>query len=387
MGTVGGTAGGSGRTSVRIMQSIETLHGALVLPAFLPDATRAVVRAVDAGDLHACGVQGLMVNALHLAARPGLTLITSLGGVHRFMGWDGPVASDSGGFQLFSMTGARPSAGAARLVSVNDRGAVLALPGRGRTTRLTPEKSIEQQWRLGADLLFCLDQCPPPQASTAVERESVRRTLAWARRCKQAFTTLCAAAGLAGVDAGPRPRLLAVVQGGGDPELRRTCAQELAAIGFDGYGFGGWPVDDAGRLLDLVGYVADLLPPGSLLHGLGIGKPDTLVGAWRAGYRLFDCVIPTRDGRHGRLYCFREEPELSALAGREFYGEIGIATERYARERRPVESGCPCPLCTRYTAAYLHHLFNIRDAAGARLATLHNLTFYTRLIGRLREME
>ncbi len=369
------------------MHTIETPHGALPLPAFLPDATRAVVRAADAADLQACEVQGLMVNALHLAARPGLTLIAALGGVHRFMGWDGPIASDSGGFQLFSMMGTRPGAGSARLVSVTDRGAVVAVAGRARTMRLTPERSIEQQWHLGADLLFCLDQCPPPQASGAVERESVRRTLVWARRCKQVFATLCAAAGLPpGGALAPRPRLFAIVQGGADRELRRECALELAAIGFDGYGFGGWPVDDAGRLLDLVGYVAAQLPPGSLLHGLGIGKPDTLVNAWRAGYRLFDCVIPTRDGRHGRLYYFREEPERSSLEGRDFYGEIGIGAERYAREHRPVDPSCRCPLCARYSTAYLHHLFAIRDAAGARLATLHNLTFYTRLIGRLRGM-
>ncbi len=389
------------------MKDIATAHGTLELPAFFPDATRAVVRATDSRDLAACGVQGLMANGLHLAAAPGLTLIRALGGLHRFMGWDRPIATDSGGFQLFSMAGARGSGGRVRLAGVSDRGVVLAVAGRGRTQRLTPEKSIEQQWRLGADLLFCLDQCPPPQASPAVERESVQRTLAWARRCKQAFTELCRSSGSGsgptpgwggGPGAGPepgsrsaplaseRPLLFAVVQGGGDRELRRECALELAEIGFDGYGFGGWPVDDEGRLLELVGYVAELLPPGSLLHGLGIGKPETLVGAWRAGYQLFDCVIPTRDGRHGRLFAFRERPQSARLEGKEFYREIGIAAERHARERGPVEPECPCPLCAQYSAAYLHHLFKVRDAAGARLATLHNLTFYARLMRRLREL-
>jgi len=377
------------------MRAIATAHGRLELPAFFPDATRAVVRAADSRDLVACGVQGLMANGFHLATAPGLTLIRALGGLHHFMGWQRPIATDSGGFQLFSLAGRRGSAGRTRLVSVSDQGVVIAMAGRGRTQRLSPEKSIAHQWRLGADLLFCLDQCPPPQASPAIERESVQRTLVWARRCKQAFGELCRSApreaardvGLRPAeDAGGRPLLLAVVQGGSDRELRRECALELAEIGFDGFGFGGWPVDDEGRLLDLVSYVASLLPPGSLLHGLGIGKPDTLVGAWRAGYQLFDCVIPTRDGRHGRLFVFRESEASPRLAGKDFYREVGITAERYARERNPVEPGCPCPLCTQYSAAYLHHLFKIRDAAGARLATLHNLTFYARLMTRLREL-
>jgi queuine tRNA-ribosyltransferase len=369
------------------MNAIATTHGTLHLPAFFPDATRGVVRATDSHDLLTCGIQGLMANALHLASIPGLTLIRAQGGLHRFMGWDRPIATDSGGFQLFSMAAPRGAAGHARLVSLSDEGVVLEVAGRGRTRRLSPEKSIQQQWRLGADLLFCLDQCPPPHASGAIERESVQRTLAWAGRCKRAFTELCGSCDRSsGENAGARPLLFAVVQGGGDRGLRRECALELATIGFDGYGFGGWPVDDEGRLLDLVAYVAGLLPSGSLLHGLGIGKPDTLVGAWRAGYQLFDCVIPTRDGRHGRLFVFRESAESARIEGKDFYREIGIESERYARERRPVEPECSCPLCAQYSAAYLHHLFKVHDAAAARLATLHNLTFYVRLMKRLREL-
>lgn len=390
------------------MTRAETPHGALALPVFLPDATRAVVRAVGSDDLTACGIEALMVNALHLAASPGPTLVAAMGGIHRFMGWTGVVASDSGGFQAWSLAagegggisapggrvsragaGGRPGTRA----RMSDEGIVLQAPGRARATLLTPEKSIAQQLRLGADILFCLDHCTHPAAPEALQRQSVERTVAWARRCRAAFdraleegarTRARAAAAEPGAERA-RPLLFAVVQGGNDRDLRRACLEQLVAIGFDGYGFGGWPVGERGELLEMVALVAAELPPESLKHGLGIGKPDTLVAAWRAGYQLFDCVIPTRDARHGRLFRFREDPGASALEGRAFYEEVAIAHERFARCREPLEPDCPCPLCRLHPAAYLHHLFRVRDAAGSRLATLHNLTFYSRLQRVLRE--
>lgn len=352
-----------------VMRAIETGHGQLRLPAFMPDATRAVVRGVSADDLIAVGVDALMVNALHLAGTPGISLVAAAGGVHRFMGWTGPIASDSGGFQALSL---QPV--------VTDAGIAVQLPGRARSQLLTPEKSIRAQLRLGSDILFCLDQCTHPQQPPTAQRESVARTVAWARRCRTALDRE-----LETKPRDVRPLLFAVVQGGADRELRRVCIEQLLEIGFDGYGFGGWPVDESGALLDMVAYVGELLPRESLKHGLGIGKPQTLVEAWRAGYQLFDCVIPTRDGRHGRLYRFREDPRTGELHGRADFEEVAITNTRFTRCMTPLEPDCPCPLCRRYPAAYLQHLFRIRDAAGPRLATLHNLAFYARLIGALRE--
>ena len=399
--------------------SLRTRRGPLPLPAFLPDATLAVVKTLGTDDLLAVGVEALMVNAFHLSRAPGVDLIARLGGVHPFMGWSGPVASDSGGFQAYSLLagkgagkravkgGAGRDSGRVHLAGLSDEGFTLQSPARARRQILTPEKSIRQQLRLGADILFCLDQCTHPAAPPAVQRESVRRTVEWARRCRQALDAAldppasnarrgvargarahAAAAeeamAQAAVPEEARPLLFAVVQGGASPELRRECMEQLAAIGFDGYAFGGWPVDERGALEEMAGFMARLAPQGCVLHGLGIGKPETLVAAWREGYRLFDCVIPTRDGRHGRLYSFTEAPETSSLSGRGFYREQQISTGKFAREKRPVEEGCPCPLCRRYPAAYLHHLFQIQDPAGARLASLHNLTFYRRLIDVLR---
>ncbi|MBM3317592.1 MAG: tRNA-guanine transglycosylase [Candidatus Eisenbacteria bacterium] len=396
------------------MSAVDTAHGRLALPAFLPDATRAVVRAAASDELAACGIDALMVNALHLADSPGVSLVRAAGGIRRFMGWRGIVASDSGGFQAWSLAAGPGRAGPGRPAGgararMTDAGITIERPGHARARLLTPEKSIEQQLRLGAAIVFCLDACTHPGAPTELQRESVARTVDWARRCRVAFDRELERSAGAGRRGGRRdrpahareertcppdgpaespaapPLLFAVVQGGNERDLRRACIEALAGIGFDGYGFGGWPVAEGGELLETVSFVAGELPAASLMHGLGIGKPDTLVAAWRAGYRLFDCVIPTRDARHGRLFRFREDPAASALDGRAFYDEVAIADERFARRMRPLEPGCPCALCRSYPAAYLRHLFRIRDASAARLATLHNLTFYGRLMRALRE--
>lgn len=343
--------------------------GTLELPAFLPDATRAVVRAVDSADLEAVGVSALMVNTLHVASKPGLSVIKAAGGLHEFMGWRGPLATDSGGFQIFSLL-------AAGLATVSAKGFSYR-PARGaETERLTPESCIHKQLRAGSDLLFCLDHCTGPDASAQELRESVDNTVRWARECRAAFDRA--------VEGRPaRPLLFAVIQGGGDLGLRRECAQRLLEIGFDGFGFGGWPLEH-GRLSEMVAATAQLLPPGTPLHGLGIGKPENLVAAFRAGYRTFDCVIPTRDARHGRLFAFAGPPAGIDLDAPGFYSPLSLESSRLRRQAGPLEPGCDCPCCRRYSAAYLHHLHAIGDAAAARLATLHNLRFYTRLVEALR---
>src|SRR5437870_4397969 len=289
-----------------------TTHGPLALPAFLPDATRATVRALDAADLEACGVKGLVVNTLHLSQKPGATVVERAGGLHRFMGWQRPILSDSGGFQVFSL--ARESC---ELVRVTNHGVQFRRHKADDKHLLTPEKCIQQQFDLGADILYCLDHCTHPSESAESQRLSVDHTIDWARRCKLEFERR-----IERVAQAERPKLFAAVQGGPDPELRRRCAQELVAIGFDGYGFGGWPIDDAGVLVEAVGQVAELLPADVPKHALGIGKPENLVAAFRLGYDLFDCVLPTRDARHGRLYVFDDGWEATCRHQRQFYSFV-----------------------------------------------------------------
>ncbi|MEZ4238160.1 MAG: tRNA guanosine(34) transglycosylase Tgt [Myxococcota bacterium] len=351
--------------------TLETAHGPIRLPAFLPDATRGTIRTVPTHLLASAGVEVLMTNAFHLAERPGTDAVRSAGGVHAFMGWSGPIATDSGGFQVWSLLRDRPDHGA-----VTDDG--FAWRGEDKQRRvLTPEKALQHQLRLGADVVFCLDQCTHPDDPPEVQRASVDRTLAWARRTKAALEQR---------PAGKRPRLYGVVQGGRDPDLRRRCAEGLIEIGFDGYGFGGWPIDDDGALVDAVGLVAELLPPDVPRHALGIGRPDTLLAAWRAGYDTFDATAPTREARRGLLYVPRVDlADPAAVAGAEKLSAWYDATNaRNWRDARPVDETCDCPLCRGYSRALLAHLMRAEEPAGQALASLHNLRFVTRVVEALR---
>ena len=348
---------------------LPTLHGGLCLPAFLPDATRGVVRCLDSSDLRGCGVQGFVVSTFD--HRPGGDVLSAAGGIHAFAGWSGPVLSDSGGFQIYSLLRSSPHLG-----SITKKGFYYRLQRDEGKKLLTPEKSIRKQLAMGADIVVCLDQCTHPDAGADEQRAAVERTVAWARRCREEFDRL--SAGKA-----DRPRLFAVIQGGADAALRRECAARLLEIGFDGYGFGGWPVDEAGRLEEMVPLVAELVPAGLPKWAFGIGKPEHVVSCAGLGYDLFDCALPTRDARHRRLYVFRAAPAAASLAG-EFYEHLYIQDDKYIRDAAPVEASCDCLCCRQYSRAYLRHLFRIGDALAARLATIHNLRFYTRLMPRLR---
>jgi queuine tRNA-ribosyltransferase len=352
-----------------------TRRGTLAVPAFLPDATRAGVRGADARDLRDVGVEGLVVNAFHLLRRPGARVVQAGGGLHRFMDWDGPILSDSGGFQVWSLIRQDPSRGVIR-----DNEVVFREPGTSQRWRLTPERIIGLQLQLGSDVVVCLDDCTDANDPAAEQERAVERTVRWARRSRDEFDRLVAERGVEGL------RLFAVVQGGGVEALRRQCATELAAIGFDGYGFGGWPIDGEGGLLaEPMRWVAESLPAEAPKHALGIGRPDHVVTAFALGYSVFDSVLPTRDARHGRLYAFRAGWAARRPApGNAFYRAVRIHDARYRVDHGPIEDGCDCPVCSRHSAAYLHHLFKVGDASAERLATLHNLRFYVRLFALLR---
>ena len=361
-----------------IPTSIETAHGTLHLPVYFPDATRGVVRTVDSHDLETCGVQGLVVNAFHLSTRPGAGLIKGAGGIHRFMGWRRPIASDSGGFQLMSMIRENPRYG-----MVTKRGVhFVDIDGGRKKTLFTPERSIRLQFDLGADLVVCLDDCPSPDAPLQEVAKSVERTIHWAKRCRAEFDRQLKSRHLV---AGPRPLLFGVVQGGYDRELRARCAEALLPLGFDGFGFGGWPLTPDGELAyDILAYTAGLTPQALPRFALGLGKPEHIVRCYLAGWRIFDCVLPTRDARHGRLYAFRanhlDEVDLQSP---DFYHFLYIRDETHRRQHGPISTACDCPCCQDYSVAYLHHLFGVGDPLGLRLATLHNLRFYTQLMERV----
>ncbi len=359
------------------LRTLRLSHGPVHMPAFLPDGTRGVVHGLDAQDLVACRVQALQMNVFHLLQRPGTTTIQALGGLHRMCGWERPIVTDSGGFQAYSLI--RQSSGAGHL----DRKGILFRPeGSGRKILLTPEKSIQLQMRYGADVLICLDDCTHPDAPAEEQRASVARTIQWAHRCKEEYRRLVEARRLREEE---RPLLFAVIQGGTLHELRRYCAEALLEMGFDGFGFGGWPLDRQGNLLvEILAYTRELVPESYPMHALGIGHPRNLVTCARLGYGLFDSVLPTRDARRGRLYAFTRPPRTIREEDDWFTCHY-IADARYRKSDAPISPFCDCLACTAYSLGYLHHLFKLDDCLYVRLATMHNLRFMTRLTEALRE--
>ncbi len=351
-------------------------HGALALPAFLPDATQGVVRGVDATDLEACGIQAVVMNGYHLMQRPGSTTVQALGGLHAMSGWRRPIITDSGGFQAYSLIRENPKNG-----TLSERGITFQPEGADRKYHLTPEKSIQLQVGYGADIVICLDD--PTHADDPSERqaEAVRRTIAWARRCKAEYERLMAQKRLA---LGQRPLIFGVIQGGGDLALRRECAEALLEIGFDGFGFGGWPLDARGNLLsEIVAYVRELVPRSLPLHALGVGHPANIAECATLGYGIFDSSMPTRDARHGRLLAFTTPAEATPWHDA-WFRFVYIDDEHNKKSDGPIAPFCDCLACARYSLGYLHHLFKIGDSLYIRLATMHNLRFMALLMDRLR---
>jgi queuine tRNA-ribosyltransferase len=358
--------------------AIDLPHGALPLPAFLPDATLGVVRAVDSADLEAAGIDALVMNTYHLMQQPGTSTIQALGGLHAMTGWRRPILTDSGGFQAYSLIREQP-----RLGALTDNGIVVQPEGMTRKIQLTPEKCVQLQMSYDADVVMCLDDCTHVDDPPAVQELSVRRTIAWAKRCRAEFDKLLAQKkGLA-----KRPLLFAVVQGGASEALRTSCADALLAIGFDGYGYGGWPLDADGNLVtEMLDLTRRLIPPHYPLHGLGIGHPVNIATATALGYQTFDSALPTRDARRGRLYTLTESARAAPLAAsKSWFRFLYITDDKYIKDARPVEEACDCPTCRRYSRGYLRHLYRANEATFQRLATIHNLRFMARLMDALRD--
>ncbi|MBN8545847.1 MAG: queuine tRNA-ribosyltransferase family protein [Ignavibacteria bacterium] len=361
------------------MKSLKTRSGEMHFPVFLPDGTRGIVRSVDSSDLEACGIEAIVVNTLHLTTKPGLTTVNGIGGIHEFMNFHHSVISDSGGFQVYSLI-TESKAG-----TIHKDGFTYKLEQEKEKQTLTPEKCIQHQFRIGADIIYCLDYCTHPSAPDETQIESVELTIKWAKRCKKEYENQIKIRKISDEE---RPLIFGVVQGGNSKELRKKCVDALMEIGFDGYGFGGWPIDDEGKLLEMVGFVAELVGAGYPKHALGIGKPENLVRAFIAGYEIFDCVIPTRDARHKRLYTFKNYDSIENIddLADGFYKYLYMQDDIHIKDFRPIEEGCDCHTCRHFTRSYLHHLFRIGDTLANRLATIHNLRFYTRLTDKLRQI-
>lgn len=343
----------------------------------MPDATYGYVRSLTSQDLRQVGLPMLMMNAFHLMQKPGSIIIQSLGGLHKMSNWEGPIMTDSGGFQAYSLIRQNPKFG-----SLTPKGILFRPENSERKLNLTPEKSIQLQFAYGSDILICLDDCTHINASYAEQKLSVERTIAWAKIAKKTYLQQLRSRSITESE---RPLIFGVIQGGAETDLRRQCAEALLEIGFDGFGFGGWPLDENSNLItDILELVRSLVPPEFPIHALGIGHPESIVTSYNIGYEMFDSALPTRDARHGRLYR-KDGLKLTPFTPPGWLKFTYINTENFIRDPNPIEEGCDCPCCQHYSLGYLYHLYKMRDPSYFRLATMHNLRFMTRVIEDLKD--
>lgn len=327
-----------------------TAHGVIETPCFMPVGTQGTVKAMLPRDLKDLGCQILLGNTYHLYLRPGHELIRDLGGLHRFMAWDGPILTDSGGYQVFSL-------GAMRKIS--EEGARFQSHLDGSSHLLTPEKAVEIQEALGSDIAMVLDECIPHDATRDYVRTSTERTVRWAERCLGARSKL-------------GQLMFGIIQGGLFEDLRRWCVDTMTPMQFDGFAVGGLGVGEGEEQLNRVGsFTAGLLPEERPRYLMGVGRPQDIVNAARAGFDMFDCVIPTRNARNGTLFTWQ--------------GKVNIKRAEFAADARPLDETCDCYCCGNFTRAYLRHLYMAGEILSAQLNSLHNLYFYHRLMDKCRE--
>ena len=331
---------------------LTTTHGVVETPVFMPVGTHGTVKALGPDDLRAAGAQIVLANTYHLFLRPGHEVVRELGGLHRFMGWDGVILTDSGGFQVFSLS---------KLRKITDAGVEFRSPVDGSTHFLSPELAVQVQQALGADIVHPLDECLAYPASRAAAERSLELTLGWAARSKAAHV---------GRDEVSQA-MFGIVQGGTDEELRTRAARATVELGFDGYAIGGMAVGEPKQAMyDLTALVASLVPAGQPRYLMGVGKPEDLVEAVARGVDMFDCVLPTRNARNGQAFTAD--------------GPVTLKQARYARAAAPLDAECACYACRDFSRAYLRHLFMSGELLAYRLLTLHNVTFFLRLMREMR---
>jgi queuine tRNA-ribosyltransferase len=325
---------------------LHTAHGDVATPAFMPVGTKATVKTVDPQELRDLGVQVILGNTYHLHFRPGEDVVGELGGLHAFMAWDGPILTDSGGFQVFSLRDT--------LLESDDDGVTFRSVYDGRSERFTPELAAGIQTALASDIAMCLDICPPASSPRHELEEAVRRTTLWAKRQRD-------------LPRAPGQLRFAITQGALDLELRRRSSEELVPLGFDGYAIGGLSVgEERGPMFEATSHAAAFLPAEKARYFMGIGDPEGVIQVIARGVDMFDCVLPTRTARTG-----------SALT---WEGRLNLRNARFARDPAPLDAHCACPACARFSRAYIRHLVNQQEILGIRLLSLHNLRFLIDLV-------
>ncbi|MBL6935856.1 MAG: tRNA guanosine(34) transglycosylase Tgt [Alphaproteobacteria bacterium] len=330
---------------------ITTAHGIVDTPAFMPVGTAATVKAMTPQAVRDTGAQIILGNTYHLMLRPGAETIAELGGLHKFMNWRRPILTDSGGFQIWSLN---------ELREIDAEGVTFRSHLDGSRHRLTPERAVDIQDMLGADIVMVLDECTDHPATRDQAEESLRMTLDWARRCREAFPNR------------PGHGLFGIVQGGMYEDLREEAARALTGIGFHGYAIGGLSVgEDRATMLTMLEAAIAPLPGDQPRYLMGVGRPADILQAVARGVDMFDCVLPTRSGRTGKAFTHR--------------GEINLRNARHAQDPRPLDDRCQCPACRDYSRAYLHHLIRCGEILGATLLTGHNLHFYQDMMTGIRE--
>ncbi|HEY9039137.1 MAG TPA: tRNA guanosine(34) transglycosylase Tgt [Roseovarius sp.] len=330
---------------------ITTPRGDIRTPAFMPVGTAATVKAMMPESVAATGADILLGNTYHLMLRPTAERIAALGGLHKFMNWQGPILTDSGGFQVMSL---------ADLRKLTEEGVAFRSHIDGSKHMLTPERSMEIQALLGSDIVMCFDECPALPATDKAVSDSMELSMRWARRSKEAF--------------GDRPghALFGIQQGGVTRELRAASAEKLTEIGFDGYAIGGLAVGEGQEaMFGVLDYAPDMLPEEKPRYLMGVGKPDDIVGAVARGVDMMDCVLPSRSGRTGQAWTRR--------------GQVNIKNARHADDPRPLDEDCTCPACRNYSRAYLHHVFRAQEMISGMLLTWHNLHYYQQLMSEMRQ--
>lgn len=356
---------------------LTTLHGQIETPFFMPIATKGAVKIIETDGIKKSGFDVILGNTYHLWMKPGDKLVKKAGGLHNFMHWDKTILSDSGGFQVFSLGQKARERFGKSSVKLSEKGVEFSNPEDGKKYFMAPEKSIEIQLNLGSDIIMCLDECPPYPCSYEYARTSLKLTTRWAKRCKEHFEKNLKKYGYSNKK---RPLLFAIIQGSIYKDLRQESAHQLLEIGFDGYAIGGVAVGEPReKLKQVLKWVLPKLPEDKPRYLMGLGRPEEIVAAVEAGIDMFDCVIPTREGRHGRLFIWKKDNLKE-----KFYQTINISSEKFKEDFRPVDKNCPCPLCDSYARAYLRHLFSIKEPLGMKLASLHNLYFYRKLIEKLK---
>ncbi len=329
---------------------LKTAHGDIETPAFMPVGTQATVKTLSTDELAQTGSQIILGNTYHLYLRPGHKLIEKLGGLHRFMNWDKPILTDSGGYQVFSLKG---------LTKVTEEGVSFQSHLDGSSRFITPELAIEIQQSLGSDIMMCFDEPPPYPSSREDIKTAMERTTRWEERCKKAKSSDTQA-------------LFGITQGGTEADLREESARQIIGIGFDGYAIGGLSVGESMSLmLEMTEVTTAVLPEEKPRYLMGVGTPEDIVQAVARGVDMFDCVMPTRNGRNGALFTSS--------------GKINIKNSRYREDESPIDKNCNCQVCKNYSRAYLRHLFTANEMLGLRLNSLHNVAFYQNLMQNIRD--